>query len=80
MSIKVKAHVRGAPDPLTPEIEAKRSRFESKWGIPMVSANDDRLAAPIADPVPGPGRLTLEDIAAQLKALADRAAEIGRHG
>jgi hypothetical protein len=70
MSTKVKAHVRGAPDPLTPEIEAKRSRFESKWGIPMVSANDDRLAAPIADPVPGPAAMPLEEHKSLLRALA----------
>jgi hypothetical protein len=69
-----------APDPFAPVLEAKRKAFASKWGVEVVSANDDGLAAPIADPVPGPGRLTLEDIAAQLKALADRAAEIGRHG
>lgn len=82
--IHVKAHTRRAPekkpDPLSQEIEAKRRRFASKWGVEVVSANDDRLKAPIAEPVPGPGRQTLAEIAVQLAALAKRAANIGRRG
>lgn len=78
MSVRVRAHVRGAPDPLTPEIEAKRRRFQSKWGIAMVSANDSRLAAPIPDPVRGPAPMSLAEIADQLEQLSKRAAMIGR--
>jgi len=62
-----------APDPFAPVIEAKRARFCRKWGLEIVSDNDDRLAKPIADPVPGPGRMSLAEIAAQLMALAKRA-------
>lgn len=55
----VKAHTRGKDDPFAPVIEAKRARFCRKWGVELISANDDRLAKPIADPVPGPGRFSL---------------------
>ncbi|NSY17218.1 hypothetical protein [Neorhizobium sp. AL 9.2.2] len=78
MSVRVKAHTRGPADPLTPDIEAKRRRFQSKWGIAMVSANDDRLAAPIPDPVPGPAPMSLAEIAEQLAELSKLAAQIGR--
>lgn len=70
---QVKAHTRGKDDPFAPVIEAKRARFCRKWGLEIVSANDDRLAKPIADPVPGSGRSTLSEIADQLMALARRA-------
>lgn len=78
MSIKVKAHTRGAPDPFAPVIDAKRKRFASKWGVEIVSANDDRLAAPIPDPVPGPAPMILAEIAEQLAELSKLAAQIGR--
>lgn len=78
MITKVRAHVRGVPDPLTPDIEAKRRRFQSKWGIAMVSANDELLAAPIPDPVPGPAPMSLAEIAEQLAELSELAAQIGR--
>jgi hypothetical protein len=72
----VKAHTRGKPDPFAPVLEAKRPHFASKWGVEMVSANDERLAAPIADPVPGPGRQSRAEISAQLEALAAQADKI----
>jgi hypothetical protein len=59
-----------APDPFAPVIEAKRATFARKWGVELIGANDDRLAKPIADPVPGPGRMSLAEIAAQLRTLA----------
>lgn len=59
-----------APDPFAPVIEAKRARFCRKWGVELISANDDRLAKPIADPVPGPGRVTIESMKAQLRDIA----------
>jgi hypothetical protein len=43
-----------------------------------MGANDDRLAAPIADPVPGPGRQSFAEISAQLEALAAQADKIAR--
>ncbi|MBB4347998.1 hypothetical protein [Aliirhizobium cellulosilyticum] len=55
------------------ERRADRIAFLNFRGVEIVSANDDRLAKPIADPVPGPGRMTLAEIAAQLMALAKRA-------
>lgn len=70
MSTKVKAHTRGAPDPFAPVMEAKRKRFASKWGVEIVSANDDRLAAPIPDPVPGPAPMPIEQHKSLLKTLA----------
>lgn len=78
MSTKVKAHTRGAPDPFAPVMEAKRKRFASKWGVELVSANDDRLAAPIPDPAPGPAHLSLAEIAEQLAELSKLAAQIRR--
>lgn len=78
MSTSVKAHTRGAPDPFAPVMEAKRKRFASKWGVELVSANDDRLAAPIPHPVPGPAPLSLAEIAKRLEELSKRAAQIGR--
>lgn len=59
-----------APDPFAPVIEAKRARFCRKWGVELIGANDDRLAKPIADPVPGPGRFNLESMKAQLRDIA----------
>jgi hypothetical protein len=79
---KVSGHTRRlpekAPDPFAPVMEAKRKAFASKWGVEMVSANDDRLAAPIPEPVHGNARQTLAEITAQLAALAKLAAKIGR--
>jgi hypothetical protein len=83
-TIPVSAHTRRqpekAPDPFAPVLEAKRATFCRKWNVELIGANDDRLAAPVADPVPGPGRLTLAQIAAELAALAKLAANIGRRG
>ncbi|MEQ1407729.1 hypothetical protein ABK249_22675 [Neorhizobium sp. Rsf11] len=67
---KVKAHTRGVPDPFTPVFEARRKDFALKWGVELLGANDDRLAAPVADPVAGPGRVTVESIKRQLKDIA----------
>jgi hypothetical protein len=81
--IPVKSHTRRAPekkpDPFAPVNDAKRRRFASKWGVELVSANDDLLAAPIPDPVPGPAPMSLAEIAEQLEELSKRAAMIGRH-
>lgn len=78
MSVKVKAHTRGPEDPLKPIMEANLHRFESKWGIKVVSANDSRLAAPIPDPVPGPVPMSLAEIEERIEQLSKRAAMIGR--
>lgn len=78
MSTSVKAHTRGAPDPFAPVMKAKRKRFASKWGVEIVSANDDRLAAPIPDPVPGPTPMSLAEIAEQLVELSKLATQIRR--
>lgn len=71
-TVSVKAHVRRkaekAPDPFAPVIEARRKDFARKWNVELVGANDDRLAAPIADP--GPMRVTVESITQQLKDIA----------
>lgn len=78
MSIKVKTHTRGPDDPLKPIMDTNRRRFESKWGVKLVSANDSRLAASIPDPVPGPAPMSLAEIAEQLEELSKLAAQIGR--
>lgn len=70
MSIKVKAHTRGPDDPLKPIMDANLHRFESKWGVKVVSANDSRLAAPIPDPVPGPAPMPIEENKSLLRTLA----------
>lgn len=66
----VKAHTRGKPDPLAPIIEARRPLYLAKWGIEVVGHDDNRLSVPVAEPVTGPGRVSLSEIAAQLMALA----------
>jgi|GEM_PF-6271958 len=71
MSVRVKAHARGPADPLTPDIEAKRRRFHSKWGIEVVGANDSRLSPPIPDPVPGPAPMPIEEHKSLLRTLAE---------
>lgn len=72
-TIPVSSHTRRlpekAPDPFAPVIEAKRARFCRKWGLKIVSANDSRLAKPIADPVPGPVRFNLESHSSLMRAL-----------
>jgi hypothetical protein len=67
---KVKAHTRGVPDPFAPVLEAKRASYARKWGVELVGANDDRLAAPVGDPVPGPALVSLESLKQQLKDIA----------
>jgi hypothetical protein len=52
------------------ERRADQVAFLKFNGVGIVSANDDRLAAPIADPVPGPGRVSVESIKQQLKDIA----------
>ncbi|TCV66329.1 hypothetical protein [Neorhizobium sp. S3-V5DH] len=59
-----------APDPFAPVLEAKRAAYARKWGVELIGANDDRLAAPVADPVTGPGRVSLESLKQQLKDIA----------
>lgn len=72
--IPVKSHMRRAPekkpDPFAPVNDAKRRRFASKWGVELVSANDDRLAAPIPDAVPGPAPMPIEEHKSLLRTLA----------
>lgn len=68
--VKVKAHDRGKPDPFAPVLEARRKDFAHKWHVDLIGANDDRLAAPIADPAPGPGRVSVESLKQQLKDIA----------
>jgi len=73
-TVKVSSHTRRlpekAPDPLTPVIEARRKDFARKWGVELVGANDDRLAAPIADPTPAPSGISLERHTSLLNAIA----------
>ncbi|MBP2462085.1 MULTISPECIES: hypothetical protein [unclassified Rhizobium] len=73
--IPVKSYTRRAPekkpDPFAPLNDAKRRRFASKWGVELVSANDDRLAAPIPDPVPGPVPMPIEQHKSLLRTLAE---------
>jgi hypothetical protein len=71
MSIKVKAHSRGAPDPFAPVMEAKRREWCRKWNVELIGANDDRLAAPIPDPVPGPAPMPIEEHKSLLRTLAE---------
>lgn len=68
--IHVKAHTKGVPDPLTPVIETRRQKFARKWGVELVTVDDPRLSVPVADPVPGPGRVSIESIRRQAAALA----------
>jgi hypothetical protein len=79
-TVNVSAYTRRPPekklDPLAPEMEAKRRRFQSKWGIEVVSANDERLAKPLPDPVPGPGFMSLEKHKGLLRSIARM---MGRH-
>ncbi len=74
--VKVKAHTRGIEDPFASIIEAKKPRFAAKWGVELVGTDDERLRQPIPDPIHGPGRRPLIEIAGQLLALAK---SIGRH-
>ena len=73
-TVKVSSHTRRlpekAPDPLAPVIEARRKDFARKWGVELVGANDDRLAAPIADPTPANSGMSLERHTSLLKAIA----------
>ena len=68
--VKVKAHERGVADPFAPAIDARRKDFARKWHVELIGANDDRLAAPVADRVPGPGRVSVESLKQQLKDIA----------
>lgn len=81
-TVSVSAHTRRQPekarDPFAPVLEARRKDFARKWNVELVGANDDGLAAPVADPVPSAGRQTLADISDQLAALSVQAAKIGR--
>ncbi len=71
-TIPVKGHTRRIPekarDPFASDIDARRKDFARKWNVELVGANDDRLAASIADP--GPVRVTVESITQQLKDIA----------
>ena len=73
-SVKVSGHTRRlpdkAPDPFKPVMEAKRPAWCRKFGVELVGANDDRLAAPIADPVPGPAPMSLEEHGGLLRVVA----------
>lgn len=69
--VNVKAHTRGVADPFAPVIDAKRATFCRKWNVDLVGANDSRLMAPIADPVPGPAPMPIEKHKSLLKALAE---------
>jgi len=59
-----------APDPFSSVLESRRRRFAKKWGVELVGANDDRLAAPIADPTPAHSGMSLERHTSLLRALA----------
>lgn len=52
------------------ERRADRIAFLNFRGVEIVSANDDRLAKPIADPVPGPGRFSLFEHKWLIRSLA----------
>lgn len=51
------------------ERRSDRIAFLKRHGVELIGANDDRLAKPIADPVPGPGRFNLESHSSLMKAL-----------
>lgn len=59
-----------APDPFASVMEAKRKDYARWWGVELIGANDDRLAKPIADPVPGPGRFSLFEHKWLIRSLA----------
>lgn len=44
--------------------------FAERHGVAFVGHDDPRLSVPVAEPVTGPGRSSLSEIAAQLMALA----------
>lgn len=52
------------------ERRADRIAFLKRHGIKLIGANDSRLAKPIADPVPGPGNMPIEEHKSLLKTLA----------
>lgn len=42
----------------------------NRHNVPIVTVDDPRLSVPVADPVPGPGRVSIESIKRQAAALA----------
>lgn len=79
-TITVRSHERAKPakkpDPFAEVMNAKRAIFARRYGIELVDHTDERLNRP-AEYVPGPGRMTLQQIAEQLKGLARMAKKIG---